>query len=672
MAFHWDDFVFDDTGQMLTQKGRPVDVSRKTLKCIVYLIEHRRRVTTHDELTRVLWGHTNVTHNQLSQVILSARRVLGDDGHEQRLIRTMPGIGYRWIGKIEETVPGVHESGAEQHAQVPDELSATAGYLKPSSDVGTHSHSESAETATLRAISEAPTPWGYMHVVIVAALLSFGAYGIFRYGATEATAASATIQSPLIAELDAALQRGEFDAVRAGLVALPLDVANSSDARLLEIELDLKRGHVERASQKIEIQLARPEANEPVLRARLMIVKSKISSKLGIPEETRLALAQETIDILKKLGDGAPPAVFGRALERRALVQFDMGELNGAQRDLGLAIQLLEQAGDEKAANDVLSNLARLWMRMGRLHSALSALEKISKYYRTTSNRISELYARNTMTRIQMELMRWDDALASSERSLQLLEEIPEVERRHRTLQLSAQALTATGRLRSAASQLEEATASTDRRKGFVISAFHLLESGDYQGAMREASNALNYPSPVDRNDILLDGQEGAALIWLTAAQASYAHSGKFPRMNQKLLETLKTPRTPLGRIARGRWLWSQGHTEDAERELRIAIKDSRRMSHFFRACLATEPLVDVLLLRNDVAGAESAIDALYRLDTVSMNRDFRFNMMRLRVAIAKHDTRAATEIRRVVIDLAGQRPLPQNLQLLYAEKRAP
>ena len=102
MQYRWDDFTLDRAGSLLTRRGEQIDVTRKVLDCICYLVEQRHRVVSHDELIRRLWGHDNVTNHQLAQVVLSARRTLGDDGQAQRLIRTMPGLGYRWVSAVSE------------------------------------------------------------------------------------------------------------------------------------------------------------------------------------------------------------------------------------------------------------------------------------------------------------------------------------------------------------------------------------------------------------------------------------------------------------------------------------------------------------------------------------------------------------------------------------------
>ena len=100
MRYRWGDYRLDRQGTLLTRRGEQVDLSRKQLDGLTHLVEQGHRAAPYDELIRAIWGHDRVTHNQLSQVILSLRRLLGDDSQSQRLIRTLPGLGYRWVGEI--------------------------------------------------------------------------------------------------------------------------------------------------------------------------------------------------------------------------------------------------------------------------------------------------------------------------------------------------------------------------------------------------------------------------------------------------------------------------------------------------------------------------------------------------------------------------------------------
>ncbi|MCE5309571.1 MAG: winged helix-turn-helix domain-containing protein [Acidobacteriales bacterium] len=79
--------------------GRHVDLEPKAIRVLLYLIEHRDRAVTKDELVETVWGATAVTDNALTRIIAQIRRELGDDAHHARYIQTLPTMGYRFVAE---------------------------------------------------------------------------------------------------------------------------------------------------------------------------------------------------------------------------------------------------------------------------------------------------------------------------------------------------------------------------------------------------------------------------------------------------------------------------------------------------------------------------------------------------------------------------------------------
>jgi DNA-binding winged helix-turn-helix (wHTH) protein/tetratricopeptide (TPR) repeat protein len=671
MKYRWDDYCLDRDGTLLTRQGRHIDVSRKVLACIGHLIEHRQRVVGYDELIREVWGHGNASHHQLAQIVLAARRSLGDDGQTQRLIRTLPGLGYRWVGELEPDDSSLPHP-ATGPAKVPDTASASpivpdAADAHPATPAATQ---VAADAPVSMPPTAAPAHGTTRTMWMLAALLAASAllFGATRHTAEQPTDTAGDARQDPLAALNDALQAGDFEQVRQGLATLPPWVAETPDARILDIELDLNLGRARRAWEKIEDQLMRAEATaDPVLRAKLLIVKSKASARLGNPRSESLGLIESALASLESAGERAEPIVLAKALSRRGTLLLDQGRFDEAQRDMKRAIELMEREGDRRGALNVRSNLARAWMAMGRLQAALETLESIAESFRADSDRISELSTLNTITRIQMELLRWDDALSSSDRAMDVLQQAPDAERRYRTLQLRAQVLTGLGRMRLAASQLDEAEASNTERKGQLIPASHLLEAGDAEGALRIAGRALEQHRPGDPAGLLLDGGEGMLLIWMSAAQMLKDRGAAVPALPAGAGPLLDAPTTALGHIARGRWLWMQGQTREAEQTLRIALQQSRAKGHLFRSTLATEPLVGLLLLRGDIAAAEKVLRDLQAQEPRQFDGDYRFNVLRLRVALQRGDPEQIDLRLRKAKTLAGERSLPSDISRAFA-----
>jgi TolB-like protein len=69
---------------------------------IEYLIRERNRVVSKDELIDAVWSGRIVSEAAITTRLNVARSVLGDSGDEQRLIKTVPRKGFRFVGAVQE------------------------------------------------------------------------------------------------------------------------------------------------------------------------------------------------------------------------------------------------------------------------------------------------------------------------------------------------------------------------------------------------------------------------------------------------------------------------------------------------------------------------------------------------------------------------------------------
>src|SRR5690606_20084160 len=61
---------------------------------------------------QAVFSRSDVSDAQLAQIILRSRRAIGDDGQEQRAIRTVPRFGYRWVAETAVEAAAVPEAPA--------------------------------------------------------------------------------------------------------------------------------------------------------------------------------------------------------------------------------------------------------------------------------------------------------------------------------------------------------------------------------------------------------------------------------------------------------------------------------------------------------------------------------------------------------------------------------
>ena len=75
-------------------------VEPQVFDVLALLLRERGRVVSKEELLDTVWGSRFVGESALTSRVKAARRAIGDDGREQRLIRTVHGRGYQFVGEV--------------------------------------------------------------------------------------------------------------------------------------------------------------------------------------------------------------------------------------------------------------------------------------------------------------------------------------------------------------------------------------------------------------------------------------------------------------------------------------------------------------------------------------------------------------------------------------------
>lgn len=111
MRFTFGDVLLDTDRFLLERGGEPVHVQPQVFDVLSHLVRNRERVVTKTELLDAVWGDRFVSESTLTSRIKAARRVLGDDGALQQVIKTVHGRGYRWIADVDATGEGPEQAG---------------------------------------------------------------------------------------------------------------------------------------------------------------------------------------------------------------------------------------------------------------------------------------------------------------------------------------------------------------------------------------------------------------------------------------------------------------------------------------------------------------------------------------------------------------------------------
>ena len=113
MTFSFGDYEINLDRRELRRAKRPVHVQPQVFDLLVYLVQIRDRVVSKDDLIASVWSGRIVSESTLTSRINAARKAVGDSGEDQKLIRTIPRKGLRFVGAVNE------QPGNTQPVQTP-------------------------------------------------------------------------------------------------------------------------------------------------------------------------------------------------------------------------------------------------------------------------------------------------------------------------------------------------------------------------------------------------------------------------------------------------------------------------------------------------------------------------------------------------------------------------
>ncbi|MET4197998.1 TolB-like protein/Tfp pilus assembly protein PilF [Bradyrhizobium sp. LA8.1] len=122
LRYLFEDYVLDTDQRELRCGAVLIATAPQTFDLLLYLIRNRERVVSKDDLLGAVWSGRIVSDAALTTRMNAARGAIGDTGERQRLIRTMPRKGFRFVGTVQEaqrptTVPLGHVAQNDDAAQ---------------------------------------------------------------------------------------------------------------------------------------------------------------------------------------------------------------------------------------------------------------------------------------------------------------------------------------------------------------------------------------------------------------------------------------------------------------------------------------------------------------------------------------------------------------------------
>lgn len=779
MLYRFAGVCLDSASRLISGPDGPLAVPRRVFDCLAYLVEHRDRAVSRDELILHVWNRPNVSDTQLAQTVLRARRLLSDDGVEQRLIRTVPGFGYHWVGEV-ALVDTVTEAPADIVApSQPFSLTATAASgvaavhaeapaaVAPSTDLPPRRRPARAfwsaaalvaaallvllpqfVVSDLPALGTAASPakivvlpveidsagsddiaWarlGLMDLIaarlradglvvppsesVIAALSvvrekegrlplrpqalhaemlvqprlartaegwRLSLHGRRASGADfkleqqhaqilEAAGAASDallaslgrrgdgapkVQDETALRLRAALLGNDLERIHAWLQGLPPEQRQHRDTRYLAAELDYRAGRLAESRRALDALLEDPNvAGDAAFRGRVLVARGSIAMRQRdyLSSENDFAAAIAVLD-----GSGAGRDL-GRALMGRGGIALQQLRLDEADRDLRRAHELLGAAGDDLGVARAEVNLALVQRRRGHPQQALDQLQAAATRFGNYAaiNELSATLA--SIIDLQCALLRWSDALASSNRAQSLLPRLPDRQLQTRLQQARADVLLGLGRLNEAQAVLDGLAAAEQGSRGetarnSLLAAEIALARGETPRAMQLALPLLAGATAAETRETAL---HAAALI----QRADPRHSAE-PLLPEP--QTSGDPRDCVhAAIVQARRLQSQQRDGDAEALLRRGLAQTQQARDLREQRSVAEALAVLLL---DQGRDSEAMESIAPL-SAQVGRDFDTALLFARLHREVADVNAwQSDINRAMA-LAGERPLPAEL----------
>jgi TolB-like protein len=102
LRYLFEEYAFDTDRRELYRGADVVTIAPQVFDLLDYLIRNRERVVSKGDLINAIWNGRIVSDGALTTRLNVARSAIGDSGDEQRLIKTLPRKGFRFVGTVRE------------------------------------------------------------------------------------------------------------------------------------------------------------------------------------------------------------------------------------------------------------------------------------------------------------------------------------------------------------------------------------------------------------------------------------------------------------------------------------------------------------------------------------------------------------------------------------------
>jgi TolB-like protein len=111
MLYKFGTYTLDTDRCELRLASDRVELEPQVFSILSYLVQERSRIVTRGDLLAAIWNGRFVSDSTINSRIAAARKVIGDRGKSQRMIRSFPRRGYRFVADVQTEAPPNDQSG---------------------------------------------------------------------------------------------------------------------------------------------------------------------------------------------------------------------------------------------------------------------------------------------------------------------------------------------------------------------------------------------------------------------------------------------------------------------------------------------------------------------------------------------------------------------------------
>ncbi len=161
--YEFGEFRLDTRERILMHGDQPVELTPKGFELLSVFVENHGRLLEKDELMDKIWADSFVEESNLTFNIRQLRKILGDDAHSPKYIKTVRRHGYRFIADVKQ-ISETDKSKAEENNRTDYEIASPVA--------------QSLETVSLEQPAALPKTKKFFAPAMLAVITFLGALGI--------------------------------------------------------------------------------------------------------------------------------------------------------------------------------------------------------------------------------------------------------------------------------------------------------------------------------------------------------------------------------------------------------------------------------------------------------------------------------------------------------------